>query len=179
MKFGLLLGSAAALLVGVGVACSTFSATDPAPTEAEGGTDTGAPATKDGATDDGATDAALPPTPGSVDCFGTACSAVKQNACCFDPDAGSTSCVASPCAFGTLTLGCDDRSDCAPAQVCCIGFFGNTDCQKTCDGTGERLCHTDSECEKGSSCVLVPCRGTTIGTCGPVGNYVKSFCNVP
>jgi hypothetical protein len=91
-------------------------------------------------------------------------------------DAGATSC-ASSCPYPTLTIRCDERSDCAPNQFCCVGFFGDTSCATTCSG-GERLCHTDGECELGSTCVMVPCRGTVIGACGPVGAYVRTFCKI-
>lgn len=172
----------ASLLVGAFAACTSFTANDPAPgTLDEGGTD-GATAAPDAAPGtDGATaaiDAALPPTPGDIDCFGTTCSIAMGASCCVEPDAGTKSCAAS-CPTATLAIRCDDKTDCAPGKFCCVGFFGDTDCMTTCSGTGERLCHADSECETGSTCVKVPCRGTVIGTCGPVGKYVKSFCKLP
>ena len=165
MRLGLLLLVPIAASLGVAAACSSFTG-DPIVTD--GGTDAAA-------FDAFVPDAALPPTPGSVECFGAVCK--DSTDCCFDSDAGTTACAtAKRCGggLGIVALHCDERSDCAPNQICCVGFFGNADCVNSCNG--ERLCHTDSECEKGSSCVEVPCRGSTIGACGPVGPYVTSFC---
>ena len=167
--FALPFFACAAACAAVVVACSSFSG-EPAVNEAEAGPD--AATAVDSGTDSGGFDAALPPTPGSIDCFGTPCNSATQT-CCVDTDSGIAQCATS-CDFGVIPITCDERTDCAPGKICCVGGFGNVDCQPTC--TGERLCHTDSECDLGSSCVEVPCRGTVIGVCGPVGSYVKGFC---
>jgi hypothetical protein len=171
MRVGLMLVGVTSMLIGIFAACSSFTASDDPQAVTEAGADGAAP---DAAA---ATDGALLPTPGKVDCFGTTCSTEMNNTCCVEPDAGTTSCT-STCPQATLAFRCDDKSDCAPGRFCCVGFFGDTSCMATCSDTGERLCHADSECERGSTCLQVPCRGTVIGVCGPVGNYVKSFCNV-
>jgi hypothetical protein len=175
MRLGLMLVGVASMGFGAFAACSSFSANDPEPAT-DGGAEAASPVDA-AAPEAAAVDAALPPTPGSIDCFGTTCSTAGRTACCLELDAGTKSCAIN-CPAATLTVRCDDRSDCAPNELCCVNFFGDTSCGPTCNGTGERLCHADSECETGSTCVKVPCRGTTIGACGPVGNYVKSFCSV-
>jgi hypothetical protein len=173
MRLGLLLVVVpVAASLGLAAACSSFSG-DPSVAGAEAGSE--AATSADAATVEAAADAGLRPTPGSVECFGAVCN--DGTDCCFDTDAGTTACASGNkrCGgAGIVALHCDEKSDCAPSQICCVGFFGNADCVDTCNG--ERLCHTDSECEVGSSCVEVPCRGGTIGACGPVGPYVKSFC---
>jgi hypothetical protein len=162
---------AAACVAGVTVAaaCSSFSSEQPV-TEAGAGSD--ASTTESGPDAASGSDAALPPTPGKIDCFGTTCSSATET-CCVDDDAGAAQCGAK-CGTGGIPIACDDSADCAPGKICCVGVFGNVDCQSRC--SGERLCHADSECDVGSSCVEVPCRGTVIGVCGPVGSYVKGFC---
>jgi hypothetical protein len=178
VRLGLFLSVPITAAVGLAAACSSFTS-DPvvadAGTEAATSADVGASEAASGV------DAALPPTPGVIECFNAQCK--DGNDCCYDIDAGTTACTTGPgpsmrCGFGMLTLHCDEKSDCAPNETCCVGFFGNADCvpDGTCNGNSERLCHAHSECEVGSSCVQVPCRGTTIGACGPVGNTVKTFC---
>ena len=167
--------------VGIAAACSSFSGETGAGDGGDVG-EAGDAAGADGNAADAATiDAAgdvrrLPATPGQIECFGATCSSATSQSCCFDTDAGTTQC-ASSCASGLVPIECDEKTDCAPGRVCCVGLFGNADCQPTC--TGERLCHTDDECDVGSSCVVLPCRGSVIGACGPVGPYVKAFCDPP
>jgi len=169
-SFALPFFACAAACVAVAAACSSFSG-EPAAAEGEAGSD--AASAVDSGTDSApGVDAALPPTPGRIDCFGTTCSSATQT-CCVDVDSGIAQCGAS-CGSGVLPIACDESTDCAPGKICCVGVFGNVDCQAKC--SGERLCHADSECDVGSSCVEVPCRGTVIGVCGPVGPYVKGFC---
>jgi hypothetical protein len=165
MRVGLVLAGVS-LLVAIVAACSSFSGEDPAPADA-GAPEAGAEA---------GIDAALPPTPGSIDCFGSACNKAQGAVCCVDIDAGTNSC-ANVCAIAKLTFRCDDGADCAPGEHCCVGFFGDAKCALDCGETSERLCHADGECEPGTTCVQVPCRGTVIGTCGPVRGYVKGFCS--
>ncbi len=179
-----LVAGVASLFVGAFGACSTFTGSET--TSPEAGSDATAPvdgsspgvdAAVDAAVDPGV-DAGLPPTPGKIDCFGAAtCNKDTGDSCCLDLDAGTKSCAVK-CTVPQLTIGCDDKGDCAPGEFCCVGFFGSAECSPACNATNERICHVDSECEKGTTCLYVPCRCTTIGVCGPPGNYVKSFCNL-
>jgi hypothetical protein len=169
MRLGLLVVLPIGAAFAVAAACTSFAG-DPgiagdAGAEAGTSADAGAEA---------AADAGLRPTPASVECFGAVCN--DGTDCCFDVDAGTTACATgNNCGGpGVVALHCDDKSDCAPTEICCVGFFGNADCVAKCNG--ERLCHTNAECQTGSTCVEVACRGSTIGACGPVGPYVKSFC---
>lgn len=168
----------------IAAACSTFSGepvADPDGGAEAAGSDAailadGSVGDSSSGADASAADAALPPTPGVVECFDSTCDRTKNESCCSDPDAAAGTHCGTSCAFGTFSFSCDDGADCAPGQSCCIDGFGNVSCQVSC--SGERLCHANRDCAEGSLCVDVPCRGKTIGTCGPIGNYVKSYCNI-
>lgn len=106
-------------------------------------------------TDSGLSDGS-PFAPGMVLCGGTACDVVTQpypNVCCVtDPNVYPyipTTCMPAltGCLYGGVMLTCDDASDCAPGEKCCLETTGSV-CASICTST--QLCRLDSECASGS-----------------------------
>ncbi len=162
MKVYTLAVGAASLLLGAAAACSSFE--EATPPGNEGGADV----------TDAAPDRALVPTPGKIACFGASCDKSQGLLCCVDPDTGASGCESKCRSLQTRTLACDEKSDCPDGQSCCVNGLGSQ-CGLNC---ADRFCHTDDECEKGTTCVAVPCRGTTIGACGLTPTSVKVFCDI-
>lgn len=155
----------AAAVATTGACASPYASTDSAVVPVEAGSDSRSSI---------ASEAGLVPTPGAVECFVDTCKVNDKPVCCLARDGGTTSCMTS-CKAGDYPFTCDDRTDCGPGQVCCVGLLGDTACTPSCNN--ERLCRSDSECDTGSTCLAVPCRGKVIGACGPLGTYVKSVCS--
>ena len=166
---------AAAVPVVAMQACSSFEAS---PDDADAAGDAGAVTPDTGetgtVTPDTGVDAGFVSTPGVIECFTSECG--NGAVCCFDGDAGTTACMTSCMPF-QITFACDEAADCAPHQHCCADLFGSTSCQTTCSNLDSRLCYSDSECQAGTICQHIPCRGKTIGVCGAVPTEVMGFCN--
>lgn len=114
---------------------------------------------------DGAADSGAGPT---ITCGATTCSAGTQ-VCCIALD-GTESCAAAglaACGAG-VERRCDDRSDCAPNELCCatLGalYVGGT-CQTACGA--RQLCKATAECANAAqTCDTETCRGKQVSTCG-------------
>ncbi len=182
-------GAAATAVVAGVQACSSFEedavvAPDAAIDANEGGMVRDAAAPVDGAPildaarEIDAADASKS-APGTIDCFGVTCDLNVNQHCCYErataADGGPPVC-AKTCGFGALIATCDEKRDCAPGEACCVLGAYNVGCSNSC-GNNERLCRVDDDCLPGSSCIYVPCRGTMLGICGPLGPSIGAFCN--
>jgi hypothetical protein len=97
------------------------------------------------------------PSPGVINCAGTAC-AIGSSVCCtcancFPPF--PTSCFPSfPGCVTGVPVHCDDRTDCSAGQVCCgslsTGTFTGSACKASCAAGDVQLCAVNAECAKGS-----------------------------
>lgn len=143
-----------------------------------------------GAAGDGGT---CTPTTSAIQCgAGTACDA-KSQICCGGPADGTCYAPTAFCGLGGgIRMKCDDPSDCAAGEICCVAEVPNagndapyeTHCVKPktfqeggdvfgCGTTGggfpwPRLCACSSDCDVGSckpGAVYVPVVGTSFMRC--------------
>src|SRR5262249_46622402 len=90
---------------------------------------------------------------------GTCCSFANDNGECDTVDI---------CSAIGLPLDCDEPSDCAAGNVCCLHFYGTTDsyaysssCKKSCAAGEVSLCKSRCDCQ--TCAVAAPCGMATCG----------------
>jgi hypothetical protein len=135
------------------------------------------------------TDAAVgwPLDPGKITCGATTCS-TPADICCIESDSGACQpSVSSTC--NGLRVACDETSDCAPGQNCCIvtndivpavgppmsTTAGYTCSPASCAQYGYMIhrvtfqaCKTSADCKSPDTCVVQTCGGREFQTCGNI-----------
>jgi hypothetical protein len=108
------------------------------------------------------------PTPGEIACGNTSCSAPDNNCCVSNGFPFSTSCQASfpGCLTLSLTVRCDDASDCSGTQVCCGTLAGGNivgiACMASCAGQNRAvICRSEAECDAAENCTELTQDGFT------------------
>ena len=109
--------------------------------------------------------------PGKVTCGGAPCD-LSSHYCCGDET--TASCVASGASCGTNAVHCDEKADCSGGKICCLvaKSISSADmtCQSACTGGlfSIQVCHTNSECGAGKTCVVQTCNGAKVEACGMI-----------
>jgi hypothetical protein len=108
--------------------------------------------------DGGAPDATPPPADPGIPCGTTFCKADGVTMCCGDVGGGgsSDSCSTVTGQGCIYNFYCDDSSECAGGQVCCMDDdVGQSKCATKCTATQQQFCNPASSgaCPSGQSCV--------------------------
>ena len=114
-------------------------------------------ATVGDASDDGAVDAAAT-SDVTVDGAGVQCGpslTCVSTVCCVNPSAATEyTCAKDGCNTGvSLTMRCDDKSDCTNSQNCCFNSFSGSQCGLSGSSQCVALCNSAAQCTGGSQCV--------------------------
>lgn len=153
----------------IGVTGDTEIAAPDASTQADATADVGV-APDAGHADAGAGRDAEAGTSGSLLCGAAAC-AVPENECCQEVDAST--CATAGTACGGLVRACDDGTDCASGEVCCVTQIlpkiFETTCKATCDVGEPQVCAGAGECGDAGACLPWRCGSVDVTTCGRAG----------
>lgn len=148
---------------------SVNDAPSDAPTDQQAPGDGAADAAKD------AGDSGIPATdPGSIRCNATTCNASTQR-CCY-LNAHDAQCLAKLSTTCNVTeLNCDEDSDCAGSEVCCLQKDNanptwSTVCTTSAncnagDGKHAHVCKSSSGCGIFAACKPIVCGDRALGTC--------------
>lgn len=73
---------------------------------------------------------------------------------------------------GGVNWACDETSDCAPGNACCLSLdmmvVKGSGCTGFCQNPRLQLCQNNSECSGGMNCMTTTCSGFVVKTCGGV-----------
>lgn len=128
---------------------------------------------------------------GVVSCGDTACT--TPDICCVSFLGGANGGLEckpeSECGGGFSAPGtCDGKEDCGADEACCAKFAltggSGAFCEAGCTGDAKALCHADSDCGSGETCI--PCAPPTMGIvdlvyhlCSATTQCPSPYMNVP
>ena len=123
------------------------------------------------------------PSPDSLTCGKATCKLPGQYCCTSQTQEQNCIAKGEPCAQGVTQL-CDDATDCAAGQKCCIGFGDSgmtptVGCAASCGKVQgfdlPQLCAVDSECGGSVQCIAESCGAGEIRVCGGAPAALKSL----